>query len=50
MSDYRSMNLWDYYGVLFRYKFRAAAVVVIAVILGFTWIAYAPREYESEAK
>lgn len=50
MSEYRSRNLWDYYGVLFHYKYRAAAIVVIAVILGFTWIAYAPREYESEAK
>ena len=44
------MNLWDYYGVLYRYKFRVAAVMVIAVALGFAWIAYAPREYESEAK
>jgi polysaccharide biosynthesis protein PslE len=50
MSDHQSMNLWNYYGILYRYKFRVAAVMVIAVALGFVWIAYAPREYESEAK
>lgn len=50
MSHSRSMTLWDYYGALYRYKLRAISVVVIAINLGFTWIAYAPREYESEAK
>ena len=50
MSHNHSMTLWDYYGALYRYKLRAISVVVIAVNLGFTWIAYAPREYESEAK
>ena len=49
MSHNHSMTLWDYYGALYRYKLRAISVVVIAVNLGFTWIAYAPREYESEA-
>lgn len=50
MSHTNSMTLWDYYSALYRYKLRAISVVVIAVNLGFTWIAYAPREYESEAK
>jgi uncharacterized protein involved in exopolysaccharide biosynthesis len=50
MSDARSMTLWDYYHILFRYKFRMVAIMAVAIGLGFTWIAYAPREYESEAK
>jgi uncharacterized protein involved in exopolysaccharide biosynthesis len=50
MSRSPSMTIWDYYLALYRYKFRAAFVVAVAVFLGFVWIAYAPRQYESEAK
>ncbi len=50
MSHSRSSTSWDYYRVLYRYKVRAVAVMIFAVALGFTWLAYAPRIYESEAK
>lgn len=50
MKDSSSWTIWDYYRVLYRFKKRALAVVILAVLLGVTWIAYAPRQYESEAK
>ena len=50
MNDSSSRTIWDYYRVLYRFKLRALAVVILAVLLGVTWIVYAPRQYESEAK
>ena len=49
MNDSHSWSIWDCLQALYRFKKRALAVVILAVLLGFTWIVYAPRQFESEA-
>jgi uncharacterized protein involved in exopolysaccharide biosynthesis len=50
MNTPRTWSLRDYLHVLYRFKGRAAAVLLGIVGLAALWLALAPREYESQAK
>lgn len=50
MSTPESWNLIDYFAALWRYKFRALAVCLLAIGAGVAFIVYMPKKYESEAK
>ncbi|MBN8604990.1 MAG: hypothetical protein J0M26_28595 [Planctomycetes bacterium] len=50
MSSSQTLTLWDYFWVLYRYKLRVLAVMILAVILGYLWTLTTPKVFESEAK
>ncbi len=50
MNSPESWTLIDYFSALWRYKFRALAVCLVAIGAGVAFIVYMPKKYESEAK
>lgn len=50
MSSSQTLTMWDYYRVLYRYKFRVLAIMILAVVCGYAWILNAPKVFEAEAK
>lgn len=50
MSSLHTLTMWDYYRILYKYKFRALAVMILAVVCGYLWLVSAPKSFESEAK
>lgn len=50
MTTPESWTLIDYFAALWRYKFRALAVCLLAIGAGVAFIVYTPKKYESEAK
>lgn len=50
MNPFQSMTIWDYYLVLYRYKFRIVAVMFLSVCAGYAWLVSAPKVFEAEAK
>ncbi len=50
MSSPESWTLIDYFAALWRYKWRALAVCLVAIGAGVAFIVYMPKKYESEAK
>jgi uncharacterized protein involved in exopolysaccharide biosynthesis len=50
MTAPESWTLIDYFAALWRYKYRALAVCLLAIGAGVAFIVYMPKKYESEAK
>jgi polysaccharide biosynthesis protein PslE len=50
MSSPESWTLIDYIAALWRFKWRALAVCLLAIGAGVAFIVYMPKKYESEAK
>jgi uncharacterized protein involved in exopolysaccharide biosynthesis len=50
MNAPESWTLIDYFSALWRYKFRALGVSLLAIGAGVAFILYMPKKYESEAK
>jgi uncharacterized protein involved in exopolysaccharide biosynthesis len=50
MNPTQPWSLQDYVFAVLRFKWRAAAVVVAALLLAALWLQFTPRDYESHAK
>jgi polysaccharide biosynthesis protein PslE len=50
MSTPESWTLIDYFSALWRYKWRALTICLVAIGAGVAFILYMPKSYESEAK
>ncbi len=50
MKTYPSRSFRDYVLLVRRFKWRATAFLLGAMLLAVLWVSFAPREYQSEAK